>query len=255
MILNVNFDRSYADYAKICVSSYIFNSNTDFELVVFSSVDRETNISFINFVNNCGVACAAFEPNVSLNDGTNSSRFPPVIHARFFAGKHFPNKNILYVDTDTLCIGDLTSLQFLNEGIYMVRDQIHENRTKDTPYYNSGVILYSSTQKNCDLFHSCFEYTKENRTKYPDQDAINTIARSEINAIDPVFNYMKNEKAINPVSILHFAHSKPWETWCRNDNRHHFEQWASRVNLPYIMCPSSTKNKFKYILNSIGVKI
>lgn len=179
-------------------------------------------------------------------DGANAnSTWTYMANMRFAAGKIFPDiRRILYLDTDTLVLGDITELLEADvEGKYfaMVREDTNEAPIENIqlavaagmvvrarsvearpaypvrPYYNSGVMLMNLAElreKGMDdrLIHEIMTVKRQ----YPDQDAINILCRYGIAPMPQEYNVMPGLMPDFPqekIRIKHYASDKPlWKS-------------------------------------------
>ncbi len=107
---------------------------------------------------------------------------------------------LLYIDSDTIICGDVSSLIFLdmeNKPIGMVLDSLGARHKleigldKQDDYFNGGVILYDVRKWRQDKWtEKIREHVKNVRTCYmaPDQDILNIVLKNQIKKIDISFN-------------------------------------------------------------------
>lgn len=167
------------------------------------------------------------------------SRWSPVIFYRLFAGQIFPDvKKLLYLDSDTLILNDLSELyntdiskytigavpdmaphEDLNNpnGIYVA--DFAKKHLKNGPYFNSGVLLINTKEqtKNIELLKNI-----KAELKYPDQDILNIALQGKIKPLDLKYNiapglfipkHFPKPQAIDAIKtpfILHFYAAKPY---------------------------------------------
>lgn len=171
--------------------------------------------------------------------GYDYSRWSPVIFFRLFAHRIFPNLDkILYLDSDTLVCGDITSLYNTDISKYAmgaVRDmaptEIDDNpngkyvrefiklHLKHNLYINSGVLLLNlSKMRECesDLLNVRVPL------KYPDQDILNVGLDGKIRELPLKYNFIPEmqisskfsdatkKAAIKGAVIHHFYAIKPY---------------------------------------------
>jgi glycosyltransferase, family 8 len=90
---------------------------------------------------------------------------------------------LLYLDADTIIVGDLTSLEQYTEGIYVVRDETtnsyYNNLNHLQDYFNSGVMyIHLDTWKKMDYQTKIINFIQKNKNiplTYPDQDILNCV--------------------------------------------------------------------------------
>lgn len=140
-------------------------------------------------------------------------------------------KNILYLDSDILCLNNfihLSSLNLKNNISAVIAD--HPNMVKyakkhfifNNPYYfNSGVMLINTInwEKECISYQAIDMLIKKNSFKYFDQDVLNILLTHKTSLLDKKYNTiyhladMKNNIS-NDTIFLHYSGSvKPWQAW------------------------------------------
>lgn len=167
------------------------------------------------------------------------SRWSPVIFYRLFAHKIFPKVDkLLYLDSDTMILGDLANLYNTDVTQYAsgavidmapVMDakntngqyarNFSENYLKNGPYFNSGVLLINT--KNMAKNDILLKNIKV-KLKYPDQDILNAALVGKIRPLELKYNlapglkipktfpkHQADEAKLSPV-ILHFYSGKPY---------------------------------------------
>ena len=90
---------------------------------------------------------------------------------------------LLYLDADTIIVGDLTSLEQYTEGIYVVRDETtnsyYNNLNHLQDYFNSGVMyIHLDTWKKMNYQTKIINFIQKNKNiplTYPDQDILNCV--------------------------------------------------------------------------------
>ncbi len=183
-------------------------------------------------------------PNAMLTfltvDADKFSHFTRVIerisvetYFRYLVAELLPHvARVLYLDADTVVVGDLGELWQLNmEGALMAG--VHDNfmhgmgprpalgLTQDEPYVNAGVLLFDTEgMRREGITAKLFETTQlfgENLT-FQDQDALNIVMKGRIKTVDKRYNLMSIDAIADPklglreAKIIHYTGShKPWE--------------------------------------------
>lgn len=167
------------------------------------------------------------------------SRWSPVIFYRLIAHRIFPELDkILYLDSDTIILDDLSDLYKTNISKYVmgaVRDMAPINNEKNPngvyvrdfankylnngPYFNSGVLLLNVDKMQQ---HQDLALRTDVPLKYPDQDILNVAFRGQIKklplrynfasgvSVDPMFSDKESKDAFYNTAILHFYAAKPY---------------------------------------------
>lgn len=160
-------------------------------------------------------------------------------------------ERLLYLDVDTLIVGDLTPLLNMDMrgcALGMVEEIFHRNPRGEkkahkigVPYFNSGVILMNLQQLREENFPQRFwEHMTSHLTDYdyPDQDTINVMYKNQILPLSQVYNVMNYTLhnweeygtpeleaeylacLYHPV-VIHYAISAPWH---QDLQRHPYNQ-------------------------------
>ena len=147
--------------------------------------------------------------NQSIQDKLKGSEFFNLLgisaYSRLFLADILPNNidKILYLDADTIVLGNLKELYEIDLSNYYCAGVINMNgnSTKsfykgkqfDTPFVNSGVLLINVDKwRKDDFIGSAIELINE----YPDKDylhdqnIINILSKGQVCLVDPKFNTM-----------------------------------------------------------------
>ena len=183
----------------------------------------------------------------------------PGISKMTFARLMIPNvmpesvSRILYIDSDTLTLGDLSSL-FVEElgdapfgavldGIDPLIKQ-NDPRCAGAPrvasYFNAGVLLINlPAWRNCRISERALEFLEAHpETQFADQDALNVAGDRLWHALDAQWNYQKHREAqieeldatLRP-RIIHFVTgAKPWRAKVLNLNSDLYDRYRNRTN-------------------------
>lgn len=148
---------------------------------------------------------------------------------------------LLYIDTDTLVLNDISRLYDQESGSYPVA-AVYDNYVRkqeligiheEGEYFNSGVLLMNLPVWNEQrISEQCFEYLAAypERILYVDQCALNAVLRNNWKQMDfrmnCLFSYLpegmnrsQRNAFIRDVVILHFTLQRPWTYLCRNPYR------------------------------------
>jgi lipopolysaccharide biosynthesis glycosyltransferase len=161
---------------------------------------------------------------------------------------------VIYIDADTLVVGDLTDLYQMGLGSNLLAGvldpaAVRESkipRRADDPYINAGVLLLDldalrnddMLEKSTKLYH---QYVKE--ATWLDQCIINKYAENRKTVLDRKWNsfifsnMMKDSEFTRIVSndnpaILHFIGPvKPWQDWCNPDIAAYWWRVADEIKI------------------------
>lgn len=147
-------------------------------------------------------------------------------------------RRLLYVDTDTLVLKDLTELYQLSLEGYPVA-AVYDNYVKIQPligivspgeYLNSGVLLMDTlVWREQRISEKAFDYllTYPERIQYVDQCALNAVLRNNWLQLNSRYNLLYTylpeeqskkeiEKVMEDAVVVHFNLERPWHMLCRN---------------------------------------
>lgn len=158
-------------------------------------------------------------------------------------------KKLLYIDVDTLVVGDLGEIFHLNtqscaaaavtDTDMPVRVDLGIGSAAD--YFNSGVLLIDIAQwkRQCITERALEIIANEpGRIKqYPDQDALNMVLKDNWYKLPSCYNlmrlYVPNEVPkrkfkdfLKDQKIIHYNGKKPWFSDCEHRLRHVYQQYA-----------------------------
>jgi lipopolysaccharide biosynthesis glycosyltransferase len=156
---------------------------------------------------------------------------------------------LLYIDSDTLVIGNLQELYQLDLSGYPLaaaKEPYPESReylgwTDPHPYFNSGVLLIDVPKWNHQLItERAFAFVRDNpeAIRYVDQDALNAVLVGNWMPLDNRFNLTLEDVHIQIPKrtilagkiIIHFtSERKPWLCLSQNKLRspYHYYKWRS----------------------------
>lgn len=203
------FDNNYAPYAGISITSLLMNNQHADEINVFI---LGFNLSEENIVL-LRKTVEQYDRNIFFIDGTDVSRridelqLPSyrgasVAAARLFISDFLADFDgrIIYLDSDTLIVGDLEELmseELSGCAVGMSLDSVGRDSKCnigikcEEPYYNAGVILYDLKiwkEKKCT--ERIVEHIQNVRSNYEalDQDLINKSIGEDIKTLSPRYN-------------------------------------------------------------------
>lgn len=196
---------------------------------------------------------------------------------------------VLYLDSDIIVSGSLTSLYKTNVDKYAVGAVIDTynnnilvyNNLRYPPsvgYFNAGVLLINlSYWRDKDVNNRCMEFANNNpeRLKFLDQDILNYVLRDEKLWLPIRYNVQTHflykepnisweyedelQEATSKPVVLHFTGShKPWFIGYNHPYRNEFFKYRNLTvwaNDPLTKSVFSSKDRIKSILNNILYKL
>lgn len=200
-------DRGFIPLLGTCVRSILKNGGCEhYEAYVLHSDLTQADQAAIRRFGGTGMHFTFLTVQEELFEGFPASeRYPRQIYYRLIAPLLLPRdmERILYLDVDTVVINPLTELETLPFGsawfmacthVRYALSKLNQARLgmdlgKDTPYLNSGVILY-----NLPLFREGLDISrirayaseKKNALLLPDQDILTAVCGEHVRLLDPL---------------------------------------------------------------------
>nr|MBA2761518.1 glycosyltransferase family 8 protein [Segetibacter sp.] len=164
---------------------------------------------------------------------------------------------LLYIDTDTIVIGDLKELYNIDIGnapIAAVADPVPELRSdlglyKEGQYFNAGVLLIDiKNWREQKVTENALQFILDHPEKiqYVDQDALNATLIDKWFRIDKKYNLsylyvslqVPAKALIKDAVIIHYTTSlKPWHCLAKNKLRYLYQRYLK-------MSPKSNEKKY-----------
>jgi len=183
---------------------------------------------------------------------------------------------LLYIDVDTVVVGDLAELTNLDlEGrpVGAVTDTDMPLRSdigiySKEKYFNSGVLLIDvpvwKEQRISEQALHVIQEDPELIKQYPDQDALNIALKNNWYKLPTSYNLMRMyvpnevpkrrfEAFLKDQKIIHYNGKKPWHSDCEHRLRHVFQQYARLSAYPeaaYIKKVKLSKEKRNKLFRS-----
>lgn len=211
MRINVlyQFNETYAPYAGVSIFSLLENNSEAEEIVIYILGEelKEDSIEKITKM------IHEYKRKVIFFDGKEIINLIKTLDIPTYRGAYATNlkmffplsvdediRKILYIDSDTLVLGDISPLfgeSVLSKPVSMVLDSLavkhkrYIGHKKNEAYYNGGVMLIDLLRwKEEKCTEKIIEHVKNTRAHYmaPDQDIINVALKYEIGRLSPRYN-------------------------------------------------------------------
>jgi lipopolysaccharide biosynthesis glycosyltransferase len=233
------FDSGYARFAAVATFSAHERSSSDLKFYWLTTKDVKELAARLKahleiFGININLICV--DPEV-FGGWRRSQHLTSATYLRLLAHEHVLEEKIIYLDCDTVTIGDISDLykvQFSGEPFAGVVDPIGANSSKvprasSDAYINTGVLIMNlKALRDRDFFRavSILYQKHEQEITWLDQCLINKFAEGDKLLLDSKWNrQISSEKTTcsefrvlsrpDISSILHFVGAyKPWQDWC-----------------------------------------
>lgn len=215
----------YINHIELLIKSIINNNegkHTFYFIYKQISNHNQNRLNSYCKKHNSNIYFKYFDDNCIAELPVNGNNWSIEIYYRLFACYILENVDkILYLDGDTLCVGNLSGLYNMDGVICACLNDNQEatERLHIKKYYNSGVLVMNLRKMRI-LYsreHLCW-MLKENKSllKFPDQDFINIIYKNYIQEFPNKYNYMISVAEINhnykktDFLLIHYVLEKPW---------------------------------------------
>lgn len=214
-------------------------------------------------------------PDAWIDGLPRLARIPPVMWYRIFLPRLLPlQQRVLYLDCDTLVMGDLdplwtTALEgYAVAAVANVLEPAMQHWPQKLglpvgqPYFNSGVLLLNlDSMREHQLTRRLLDYGREQggNLRWPDQDALNVVLGGSCKWQHPrwncqnslfyyahsneVFGAQSVREAVEHPAILHFeGHHvvKPWHSLSKHPYRKHYFQHRRATPWPKVQLQDAT---------------
>lgn len=247
-------DNNFTNLAIVSMVSVLENNkNNEVEFIILYSNLNDSSISAFDFLknyDNCKLRFVKVDEEI-FKDFPLACWVTVQTWFRMVLGDLCPDLDrILYLDCDTLVVGDLAELfskdlsNNLIAGVTdIVGEESHVKRLEidDNTYFNAGVLLFNAKLiREENTFAKIKEYAVGKKLQCADQDAINKVADNQKFLLDPKYNYLETwesnyendydekysklyaQAKDNPV-IIHFVGMKPF--FYKNLHSCKFQWW------------------------------
>lgn len=233
------FDTKYAPYASVATYTAFIKSSCHINFYwIFSSDDATIARKNFDNLTSRGIHITLIEVESRRLPAWKESRhITKAAYIRLLIPDLIPEEKIIYLDCDTITLGDLSELYSIDMQESPIAGAFDRAggetskipRLENDIYINSGVLLMnSSTLRKEDFFDKCAEIYKEfhQSATWLDQCLINKFAEGRKLILPTRWNTQTHANlatrdewnkmlASNEIKILHFVgRTKPWTAWC-----------------------------------------
>ena len=246
------FDSCYATHAGVALYSlFVTNANQLFKIyVIGTEIGKRDLAKIANICKQFHCEFHFLSCDVSiLNHLPETYHFNRSIYYRLFAADLVPEEKCLYLDSDLIVMGDISSLIEINLSDFSLAavknkgcwDSKLLGLKSEDQYFNSGVMVLNLEKwRELALGAKAIEFIQNNHSKlrFGDQDGLNAVIAGNWLRLDESFNFqqkMVGERFFDesdPPVIVHFTgSSKPWHFNNRHPWRKHY--WQYRNQTPF----------------------
>lgn len=151
-------------------------------------------------------------------------------YLKIFVSNYFTDKNIdihrlIYIDSDTLVLGDISDLETIDMGkniIAMVEDSVvykFKNKyiglKEDAPYFNAGFVMFDMKKWIAnDITNKIKDHLINIRSSYAnhEQDILNVVLKGKIKRLDPKYNFQPMHAVYTPKQYFRVYKRKNYYT-------------------------------------------
>ena len=241
-------DENYIPYAAVMMLSAL--TSTPGKSITFHlincSISSESIRKLQVLISSHDGQLEIYQPDDELYRGLPTLRYGEAVYQRINLPEYIPPDigRILYIDADTLVLGNLDELWQVDLKGHLVAavENLSPSACRDiglprTEYFNSGVLLIDLTGWRREKIHlQVTDYARENahRLQYVDQCSLNAVLRGRWLRLMPEWNQQSDiykvvqkyhkgssytqksmEEAILDPKIVHFTgKKKPWMVYC-----------------------------------------
>ena len=238
----IAFDQNYTQQFSALLSSVFLNSRgrkLSFHLIA-SGTSEEYRSRVQNYIIAQGAKAVFYQlDSQASSDLVLAGSWTQAVYHRLY----FPElvsadvDRLLYLDSDTLVVGDLQELFQMELGHYPVA-AVYDVYVKkqeligvpEGAYFNSGVLLMDiANWRRQSVSHKVLSYLRQypERILYVDQCGLNAVLKDNWKRLDYKFNVLYSYlpfgssgtnlgKFLADKVILHFTLERPWNFLCRN---------------------------------------
>lgn len=232
----------YAKYAAVCINSLMKHSNPERRyrvIIMYDKLGLRNRLLLRNLVtHNCAIEFHKMKYNLYMQiivrycakrSGSGDFFARAVYYYRAFIARMFPQYDkAIYIDSDTILMGDIAELYDLDLGshaiaarpdpkVAMVPEFVdYVEKALAIPhqdYVNSGVLLMDLKKlRKLHYITKMTDLIKEDADLVaPDQDYLNVILKGQIKHLGREWNCQPEGESIKGAKLLHFNLSKkPW---------------------------------------------
>ena len=250
--LGIAFDRNYlAPFYALITSVFVANPATSVSIhAIATGISPADMVQIEAYVRKHRATIIFYEIDEQLiNRFVLGSNWTAAVYYRLFFPFLVPAtvERLLYIDTDTLVVGDLRQFEQIELGTHpvaavydiWVKTQPLIGITEEGEYFNSGVLYMNVKEwRRQRISEQAFDYLLQypERIKFVDQCALNAVLRANWKKVDSRFNTLYSyipealprrdfASFLADKVVLHFTLERPWTMLCQNRFRYLYERY------------------------------
>ncbi|WP_045687127.1 glycosyltransferase family 8 protein [Hymenobacter sp. AT01-02] len=253
--LGITFDQNYLDqFYALTTSIFVSNPNKPIAIhAIATGIQPADKAKIEEHVQAHNSTISFYQIDESLiSQFVLGSKWTVAVYYRLFFAFLVPEsvEYLLYIDSDTLVVGDLSLFTQIDLGTCPVA-AVYDNWVKTQPllgiteegqYFNSGVLyMHMKEWRRQRISEQALQYLQQypERIKYVDQCALNAVLRNNWKKIDSRFNTLHSyvpemlprqefETYLADKVILHFTLHRPWAMLCQNRFRYLYHRYLQQ---------------------------
>ena len=222
MIIAMASTRNWYYYLEVSLYSIIENNDIK-KVYLFLEDNNVDNFNKIKEIYDLDIIIYNYKDIINKYiDKDNMNRhniYTDAALIRLFFSKVIKEDKVIYIDTDTITLGDISYLYNLDitnyyligvedKTIHGFMDYMIINNLPDK-CINSGVIVMNLKKIKEDKKDNEFiKLLNSNKYRFPDQDILNIVCNNKILHVDSKFNTLSSNKIDSNTLIIHYATPK-----------------------------------------------
>jgi len=251
----IAFDQNYLNQFHALLTSILLNNkknNIYFHLIAVGLTKEEFD-AIDRVIQNYHCSVFFYDIDLAKTNGlVMAGEWTNAVYFRLFFPLIIPAtiERLLYLDTDTIVLNDLSEFFDLDLENYPV-GAVYDNYVKTQPliglekegeYFNSGVLLVDTQKwREQKISERTFDYIKQfpERIRFVDQCGLNAVLKDNWKKLENRFNllytYVPQETGIVELKnflmdkvIVHFTLHRPWTMLCKSRLRYLYFYYLKR---------------------------
>ncbi|MDD3645907.1 MAG: glycosyltransferase family 8 protein [Candidatus Gracilibacteria bacterium] len=211
-------DDGYVKHCLTTIISIVENSKKNYYLSFniltdYISIDKKEIIK--NIEKKYGISIKVIEIDNKKYENINLGKYGKYILYRLDCCNYIEAEKILYLDSDTIILGDISEIWDIELGEKIV-GAVQQDKPNSFPlsidYFNSGLLIINKNNwLENNVANKVIDFLKSNgHYGWPDQDGLNFVLKNNWIKLPSEWNCLNfYNKKLN-TKLFHFAGLKPW---------------------------------------------